>query len=175
VFNRTLQKERIVNLTQPTLVVGATIDDCETTVSLLKTCGFRDITSATNTVDALMKLTRRRYGFIIADTDTEPWTGVELLRNVRGDRSMSDIYFVLMSRRRTPNDVMEAKRLGVDAFILKPMDAERLSEKLSILPKRSSSPGSQMRKLTKAFIKARVVPQDRNVRAIMKSIIDGAT
>lgn len=65
--------------------------------------------------------------------------GLELLQRIRADSTTlpPDVPVIVLSGETRPFSVMEAKRLGVDAFLIKPVPAKRLHARLqSVMMKR---------------------------------------
>ena len=75
------------------------------------------------------------FDLVISDVDMAPMDGVELLRAVRQDAALANICFVLMTALKSSESVIAAKKLGVDAFLLKPFSLDVLKEKLARLEK----------------------------------------
>ena len=107
----------------PVLVV----DDYKTMIriirNLLKQLGFEDVDEATDGTEALGKLKERRYGLVISDWNMEPMTGYELLKQVRGDTSLARTPFIMVTAESKTENVIAAKKAGVNNYIVKPFNA----------------------------------------------------
>lgn len=57
-------------------------------------------------------------------------TGLDLLKAVRGDDSLKDIPFVMITAEAQKDNVIQAVQAGVSNYIVKPFTAETLKEKL---------------------------------------------
>ena len=114
----------------PVLVV----DDYSTMVriirNLLRQLGFEDVDDAQNGVSALAKLQAKRYGLVISDWNMEPMTGFDLLREVRSDPSLGEIPFIMVTAESRTENVIAAKKAGVDDYIVKPFNAHTLKAKI---------------------------------------------
>ena len=119
-----------LDLAIPILVV----DDYQTMVriirNLLKQLGFDDVDEASDGSDALAKLRERRYGLVISDWNMEPMTGYELLRHVRADDSLKKTPFIMVTAESKTENVIAAKKAGVDNYIVKPFNAQTLRNKI---------------------------------------------
>ena len=60
----------------------------------------------------------------------EPMTGFDLLREVRGDPVLKRTPFILVTAESKTENVVAAKKAGVDNYILKPFDAYILKIKI---------------------------------------------
>ena len=128
--NRGIQKEMPVDLSIPVLVV----DDYKTMIriirNLLKQLGFSDVDDACDGTDALSKLRKKKYGLVISDWNMEPMTGYELLREVRGDEGLKPTPFIMITAESKTENVIAAKKAGVDNYIVKPFNAATLKSKI---------------------------------------------
>ena len=114
----------------PVLVV----DDYSTMVriirNLLRQIGFADVDDANDGTTALEKLHARRYGLVISDWNMEPMTGYDLLRQVRADPGLGEIPFIMVTAESKTENVIAAKKAGVNNYIVKPFNAHTLKSKI---------------------------------------------
>jgi two-component system, chemotaxis family, chemotaxis protein CheY len=119
-----------VDLTMPVLVV----DDYNTMIrilrNLLKQLGFDDIDDAADGSAALSKMREKRYGLVISDWNMEPMTGYELLKEVRSDPNLSRTPFIMVTAESKTENVIAAKKAGVNNYIVKPFNAQTLKSKI---------------------------------------------
>jgi CheY-like chemotaxis protein len=54
--------------------------------------------------------------------------GIEVLRRVRGDERLRTLPVVVLTTSREDRDVLECYRLGVNSFIVKPVDFSQFSD-----------------------------------------------
>ena len=114
----------------PVLVV----DDYSTMVriirNLLGQIGFADVDDARDGESALIKMHTRRYGLVISDWNMEPMTGYDLLRQVRADPGLGEIPFIMVTAESKTENVIAAKKAGVNNYIVKPFNAQTLKAKI---------------------------------------------
>ncbi|TCT07914.1 response regulator [Aquabacter spiritensis] len=119
-----------VDLSMPVLVV----DDYKTMVriirNLLKQIGFDDVDEAADGTEALAKLKERQYGLVISDWNMEPMTGYELLKRVRDDADLTRLPFIMVTAEAKSENVIAAKKAGVNNYIVKPFNAQTLKSKI---------------------------------------------
>ena len=119
-----------LDLQMPVLVV----DDYKTMIriirNLLKQLGFEDIDDAADGTEALEKMKQRRYGLVISDWNMEPMTCYELLKQVRADGSLSKTPFIMVTAESKTENVIAAKKAGVNNYIVKPFNAQTLKGKI---------------------------------------------
>lgn len=99
--------------------------------SLLRQLGFTDVEEATDGTSALAKLRQRRFGLVISDWNMQPVSGLDLLREVRGDPELAHLPFIMITVQNRTESVVAAKEAGVTSYIVKPFDAETLRSKIA--------------------------------------------
>ena len=111
------------------------VDDYKTMLrivhNLLKQVGFDNIDEATDGAMALTKLRRKKYSLVISDWNMEPMTGYELLKEVRADAELKDTPFIMVTAESKTDNVIAAKKAGVNNYIVKPFNAQTLKQKLT--------------------------------------------
>lgn len=119
-----------VDLGMPILIV----DDYKTMLrivrNLLKQLGFNNVDEATDGAQALEKARAKQYGLIISDWNMEPMTGYELLKEVRADNQLKGTPFIMVTAESKTDNVIAAKKAGVNNYIVKPFNAATLKTKL---------------------------------------------
>ncbi|MEM8987102.1 MAG: response regulator [Pseudomonadota bacterium] len=120
-----------VDLSMPVLVV----DDYKTMIriirNLLKQLGFQNVDDAADGAQALQKLRANKYGLVISDWNMEPMTGYELLQEVRKDDRLKPTPFIMITAESKTENVVAAKKAGVNNYIVKPFNAATLKTKIS--------------------------------------------
>jgi len=118
------------DVAMPILVV----DDYKTMIriirNLLKQLGFEDVDEAADGTEALSKMRERKYGLVISDWNMEPMTGYELLKEVRSDTTLSRTPFIMVTAESKTENVIAAKKAGVNNYIVKPFNAQTLKSKI---------------------------------------------
>ncbi|MDX1766359.1 MAG: response regulator [Candidatus Saccharimonadales bacterium] len=111
------------------------VDDYKTMLriirNLLKQLGFNNVDEATDGAAALVKLRSKEYGMVISDWNMEPMTGYELLKEVRADQQLKNLPFIMVTAESKTDNVIAAKKAGVNNYIVKPFNAATLKTKMS--------------------------------------------
>ena len=119
-----------VDLSMPVLVV----DDYQTMIriirNLLNQLGFSNIEEAKDGKQALEKMQGSRFGLVISDWNMEPMTGFELLQQVRASEALKATPFIMITAESKTENVIAAKKAGVNNYIVKPFNAETLKGKI---------------------------------------------
>src|ERR1700692_1433063 len=114
----------------PVLVV----DDYSTMVriirNLLRQVGFSDVDDANGGAAALAKMRAKRYGLVISDWNMEPMSGYELLLQVRADPALGETPFIMVTAESKTDNVIAARKAGVNNYIVKPFNAQTLRTKI---------------------------------------------
>jgi two-component system chemotaxis response regulator CheY len=128
---RLMEGMMAVDLSMPIMVV----DDYNTMIriicNLLKQLGYQNIDNATDGATALAKLRAGRYGLVISDWNMEPMSGYDLLKEVRADAKLSKTPFIMITAESKTENVIAAKRAGVNNYIVKPFNAQTLQSKIA--------------------------------------------
>src|ERR1700743_677556 len=123
-------REMAVDLSMSVLVV----DDYATMIriirNLLKQLGFENIDDASDGSAALNKMRGKKYGLVISDWNMEPMTGYDLLREVRADPNLATTPFIMITAESKTENVIAAKKAGMNNYIVKPFNAATLKTKI---------------------------------------------
>jgi two-component system, chemotaxis family, chemotaxis protein CheY len=119
-----------VDPSMPVLIV----DDYSTMVriirNLLRQLGFADVDDASDGASALSMMHAKRYGLVISDWNMEPMTGYDLLKQVRSDPDIDGTPFIMVTAESKTENVIAAKKAGVNNYIVKPFNAQTLKAKI---------------------------------------------
>jgi two-component system chemotaxis response regulator CheY len=110
------------------------VDDYNTMIriirNLLKQLGFENVDDATDGTSALAKMRAKQYNLVISDWNMAPMTGYDLLREIRADPALTATRFIMVTAESKTDNVIAAKRAGVDNYIVKPFNAQTLQHKI---------------------------------------------
>jgi two-component system chemotaxis response regulator CheY len=120
-----------VDKNMPILIV----DDYKTMLKIIRNLlgelGFSNVEEAANGKEALDKLRSQPFSLVISDWNMEPMTGYNLLRSVRADEKLKKMPFIMVTAEAKADNVVAAKKAGVNNYIIKPFTAATLRSKLS--------------------------------------------
>jgi two-component system chemotaxis response regulator CheY len=110
------------------------VDDYNTMIriirNLLKQLGFENVDDANDGSSALAKMREKSYGLVISDWNMTPMTGYDLLREIRSDPVLRATRFIMVTAESKTDNVIAAKKAGVDNYIVKPFNAQTLQHKI---------------------------------------------
>lgn len=113
------------------------VDDYKTMLkivrNLLSQLGFNNVDEATDGEMALAKLAdpEKHFKLIISDWNMEPMSGLELLKKVRADEKFKTLPFIMVTAESKTENVIVAKKEGVNNYIIKPFNAATLKDKMA--------------------------------------------
>ncbi len=99
--------------------------------NLLKELGFANIHEAEDGLDALNKLRAEgNFEFVVSDWNMPNMTGIDLLRNIRGDAALKHLPVLMVTAEAKRENIIEAAQAGASGYVVKPFTAATLDEKL---------------------------------------------
>ncbi|MCR9256863.1 MAG: response regulator [Alphaproteobacteria bacterium] len=111
------------------------VDDYKTMLriirNLLKQLGFNNVDEASDGEAALRKIQEKKFGLVISDWNMEPMTGLQLLKKVRSDPKTAKMPFIMVTAESKTENVVAAKKAGVNNYIVKPFNAATLKGKMT--------------------------------------------
>ena len=87
-------------------------------------------TEAADGVEALEKFDPKTIHIIFVDWNMPNMTGLDLLKAVRGDDGLKGIPFIMVTAEGLKENVLEAVKLGVTNYVVKPFTPEAFTEKI---------------------------------------------
>jgi two-component system chemotaxis response regulator CheY len=99
--------------------------------NLLGQIGMTDVEEAGSGGEAFSKLQAAQFDLVISDWNMEPVTGLELLKKVRANAPTSKLPFIMVTAESKTENVIEAKKAGVNNYIVKPFTADILKSKIA--------------------------------------------
>ena len=121
------------------------VDDYNTMIriirNLLKQLGYLNVDDANDGTSALAKMKEKTYRLVISDWNMAPMTGYELLREIRVNPEYNATRFIMVTAESKTDNVIAAKKAGVDNYIVKPFNAQTLHHKIqAVFPDRPGPP-----------------------------------
>ncbi len=99
--------------------------------NILTQLGFKNIIEADDGSTALDILKSEKVGLIVSDWNMPKMTGLDLLKAVRADASLTNTPFIMVTAEAQQDNIILAVKAKVSQYIVKPFTAETLSEKLN--------------------------------------------
>jgi len=113
------------------------VDDFSTmrriVINILHRLGYQNIVEAENGADALKKLKDEKFGLVISDWNMPTMTGLELLQAVRGDDSLKETPFLMVTAEGRKENILAAVKAGASNYVVKPFNQATLEEKINAI------------------------------------------
>lgn len=111
------------------------VDDYKTVIRIIKNLlgqiGFTNLHEAMDGTQALEVLNKQKIDFVISDWNMEPMSGYELLKQIRAsDKYYKNIPFMMVTAETKAENVVMAKKAGVNNYIIKPFNLETMKMKI---------------------------------------------
>lgn len=98
--------------------------------NLLKELGYSNVDEAEDGQVAMHKLKNGSFDFVVTDWNMPNVTGIELLRQIRGDAQLKHLPVLMVTAEAKKENIIEAATAGANGYIVKPFTAATLDEKL---------------------------------------------
>ena len=98
--------------------------------NLLKELGFSNVHEAEDGVEALKKLRVEPFDFVVSDWNMPNMTGIELLREIRGDAALKHLPVLMVTAEAKRENIVEAAQACASGYVVKPFTAITIDEKL---------------------------------------------
>ena len=98
--------------------------------NLLRDLGFTNIQEADDGSTALPMLQNGDFDFVVTDWNMPGMQGIDLLKAIRADASLSHIPVLLITAEAKKEQIVMAAQAGVNGYIVKPFTAATLKTKL---------------------------------------------
>lgn len=122
------------------------VDDDKTTRKLLslylKGKGY-EVVTAENGLDAMEKIGVENINLILTDMNMPYMDGIELTKNLKSDPTLSSIPIVMVTTEADEDEKKRAFEVGVDDYLVKPANAEQISESIKRILKKMFSTGGE--------------------------------
>jgi len=93
--------------------------------------GYKVITAA-NGIEALEKLTTEKVQIALSDIMMPKMDGFELIKRIRGNSALKNIYLILITARIQEGDRVRGLDLGADDYITKPFSFSELLARIRV-------------------------------------------
>ena len=105
------------------------------TLEMLKKMGLNKIVASTNGQIALDKLKAQEADLIISDWHMPVMDGLEFYKAVKKEEILKDIPFLMVTVEDSKEKVIEALKLGIHDYIVKPLQKSGFEAKVKTLLK----------------------------------------
>jgi PleD family two-component response regulator len=126
------------------LVVDDHAPSCELISEILRSAGF-EANSLTSSAEAAERLTRDKFHAVFMDMRMPPPDGLELARKVRSSPLNASTVIVMITGEQDRTLMKRAFEIGVQFFLFKPVERNKLLKLIRVAETRSSVNGGALR------------------------------
>ena len=110
------------------------------TSDVLKTLGYNQFFEASDVPEAKAKLCKEKIDLVISDFHMPLETGLDLLKWVRASPDFAGMPFIMLTTDGEKKTIISIVQAGVQAYLLKPVQAPLMSQKLLELSRKFGFP-----------------------------------
>lgn len=99
---------------------------------VLGDAGFRPL-NATNGLEGLKHLNCEDVDLVILDVNMPVMDGLQTCRMIRAAERLKNLPILMLTSRGDITDMMEARKMGADDYLVKPVEPELLIKKIERL------------------------------------------
>lgn len=99
-------------------------------VNTVQKAGYSNIQEAVDGKDALAKLLAGDFDLLMTDWNMPNMNGLELVVAARAEDKLKSIPILMVTTRNMKEDIVNAIKMGVNGYIVKPFDAKTLNAKI---------------------------------------------
>jgi two-component system chemotaxis response regulator CheY len=99
-------------------------------VYTLEQLGFENIEEISDGYSALVRLKSALFDLVITDREMSKMNGMQLLQQIRADQELKHIPVLMVTEDTNPENIVEATKAGVNAYIIKPFEIVSFAEKM---------------------------------------------
>ncbi len=118
----------------PTDIRILVVDDMSTMRRIIRNIldqlGYSNVEEAENGKQALAKLKKEKFDFVVTDWNMPEMDGLSLVKAIRSDEELKHLPVLMVTAEAKKENVMEALKAGVNNYIVKPFAPEVLKEKM---------------------------------------------
>jgi two-component system chemotaxis response regulator CheY len=99
-------------------------------VYTLEQLGFENMEEVSDGYSALVRLKSALFDLVITDREMSKMNGMQLLQQIRADQELKHIPVLMVTEDINPENIVEATKAGVNAYIIKPFEIVSFAEKM---------------------------------------------
>lgn len=96
----------------------------------LKKLGYTNVVLSEDGEAALKEIERKPFDLIISDWHMPNMDGLDFFKALSKNRKWSEIPFLLITAEKERDKVVEAVQAGIKEYLVKPVEPEKLSNKI---------------------------------------------
>jgi two-component system chemotaxis response regulator CheY len=110
---------------------------------LLHELGFNNIEEADDGATALPMLQQGNFDFLVTDWNMPGMPGLDLVKAIRADARLAALPVLMVTAEAKREQIVEAAKVGINGYVVKPFTANTLKEKIDKIFARSTQAAAQ--------------------------------
>jgi two-component system chemotaxis response regulator CheY len=110
------------------------VDDSSTMrriiINTLNKLGYMDIVEAGNGREGVEKLDAGAVDVIVTDWNMPEMSGIDFIRHIRSVPTTKDVPVLMVTTNAAKDDIVEALKVGVNSYVVKPFTPDTMKEKI---------------------------------------------
>ena len=110
------------------------VDDSSTMrriiINTLNKLGYADVVEAGNGREGVDKLGAGPVDVIVTDWNMPEMSGIDFIRHVRSTPATKDVPVLMVTTNAAKDDIVEALKVGVNSYVVKPFTPDTMKEKI---------------------------------------------
>lgn len=102
-------------------------------VKLLKEIGYKNLTALGSAEEALPMVEKDEYDLILLDWNLPVLSGIDFLKKIRANPKTEKVAVIMVTTVHEKANILQALKIGVQGYILKPVERSKLEEKLKLI------------------------------------------
>ena len=94
----------------------------------LEQLGFENMEEVSDGYSALLRLKSALFDLVITDREMSKMNGMQLLQQIRANQELKHIRVLMVTEDTNPENIVEATKAGVNAYIIKPFEIVSFAE-----------------------------------------------
>ena len=110
------------------------VDDSSTMrriiINTLNKLGYKEFHEAGNGREGMERLATTPVDMIITDWNMPEMSGIDFVRAVRAAAATKDVPVLMVTTNAAKDDIVEALKVGVNSYVVKPFTPDTMKEKI---------------------------------------------
>ena len=109
------------------------------------------VVTAENALEAIDRITENNIDIVITDATMPEYSGFDLIRSLKNNKKYASLTLAMLTGRREKEDIQHAMDLGVQDYIVKPIEPDVLLGKIESLVEKHLKRQQGSKKQTQAM------------------------
>lgn len=99
-------------------------------IKMLRDLGYKDVSAAASAEEAMPMVFNEGFDLVLLDWNLPKMSGIDFLRYLKKNSKTEKIPVVMVTTVHEKSNILQAIKVGLQGYIIKPISREILSEKI---------------------------------------------